>query len=238
MLICFIGYVFIVLFYVGDTYEPCIVALVIFGYVLPVLTLITILFTWVIFCCCGACGTCCCTSSDDYEHNPNGDWIKLKSHIKTQCQIIVIGIMEIIGIVMFLLYVVILLGVNEISPIEHNRSISQLGGTPIVIFLPLIINIPYIYCVMLPIYRCLCNCNLTYGERIGHCLHCDGEKRENRNKCAICKERDINIILNPCQHVCICSHCYERMLIKPNERKNCPICRSSITGTMNAIISV
>lgn len=59
------------------------------------------------------------------------------------------------------------------------------------------------------------------------------EKLRTKNEgpfCVICKERNINIILCPCNHVCLCHECSGNIL-------TCPLCRTNITSKQKVFIS-
>ena len=49
------------------------------------------------------------------------------------------------------------------------------------------------------------------------------KKSEGMN-CAICLTNEINTIILPCNHMCICNECCEDLKTKS---KKCPICRKS-----------
>lgn len=50
------------------------------------------------------------------------------------------------------------------------------------------------------------------------------------NKCIICYDKDIDCIVVPCQHLCICSKCAEQLKQSSEEMRNpsCPLCRTEI----------
>ena len=47
-------------------------------------------------------------------------------------------------------------------------------------------------------------------------------------ECIVCMDTQPNIVCLPCAHACMCKDCYARL---PNKR--CPICRTTITGTID-----
>jgi hypothetical protein len=53
-------------------------------------------------------------------------------------------------------------------------------------------------------------------------------KEENRPKmlCSVCYDGEITLLLEPCNHICICELCYNSLITK-----ECPICKSGILTT-------
>jgi hypothetical protein len=50
--------------------------------------------------------------------------------------------------------------------------------------------------------------------------------KENKILCAICYDSTINLLLEPCNHICICKLCYNSLYTK-----QCPICKTKISTT-------
>eukprot|EP00297_Palpitomonas_bilix_P004871 CAMPEP_0113899440 /NCGR_PEP_ID=MMETSP0780_2-20120614/20032_1 /TAXON_ID=652834 /ORGANISM="Palpitomonas bilix" /LENGTH=675 /DNA_ID=CAMNT_0000891607 /DNA_START=222 /DNA_END=2249 /DNA_ORIENTATION=- /assembly_acc=CAM_ASM_000599 len=50
------------------------------------------------------------------------------------------------------------------------------------------------------------------------------DRRESERKCKVCMDSDIDVILTPCNHLCVCHICSEAL-------HTCPICREEITET-------
>lgn len=50
--------------------------------------------------------------------------------------------------------------------------------------------------------------------------------KENKISCAICNDNEINLLLEPCNHICICKLCYNSLYTK-----QCPICKTKISTT-------
>jgi len=50
--------------------------------------------------------------------------------------------------------------------------------------------------------------------------------KENKILCAICYDSNINLLLEPCNHICICKLCYKSLYTK-----QCPICKTKISTT-------
>ena len=44
--------------------------------------------------------------------------------------------------------------------------------------------------------------------------------------CSICYDNNINLLLEPCNHICICDLCYNLLVAK-----ECPICKTNILTT-------
>ncbi len=49
---------------------------------------------------------------------------------------------------------------------------------------------------------------------------------QSRNDCCICLDKKSNMLLLPCNHVCICDYCC-RDLIESNF-SNCPLCQQEV----------
>ena len=54
------------------------------------------------------------------------------------------------------------------------------------------------------------------------------EEQGNKISCSICYKNSINILLEPCNHVCICDKCLSEL---SNYGLSCPICRQTFTST-------
>ena len=51
----------------------------------------------------------------------------------------------------------------------------------------------------------------------------DAFKENNKIVCCICYENGITLLLEPCNHICICEDCYKKL-----DNKNCPLCKNKI----------
>jgi hypothetical protein len=51
-------------------------------------------------------------------------------------------------------------------------------------------------------------------------------KEEPKVLCSICYDSDVTLLLEPCNHICICQLCYNSLITK-----ECPICRTNISAT-------
>jgi uncharacterized membrane protein len=51
-------------------------------------------------------------------------------------------------------------------------------------------------------------------------------KEENKIVCSICMDSSITILLEPCNHICMCQLCYNTLITK-----ECPICKTPISST-------
>lgn len=52
------------------------------------------------------------------------------------------------------------------------------------------------------------------------------EEKEPKFVCSICYDGAITLLLEPCNHICICELCYNSLI-----EKKCPICKSAISAT-------
>jgi hypothetical protein len=52
------------------------------------------------------------------------------------------------------------------------------------------------------------------------------EEKEQKILCSICYDGFINLLLEPCNHICICELCYNSLITK-----ECPICKTQISAT-------
>lgn len=50
--------------------------------------------------------------------------------------------------------------------------------------------------------------------------------------CIICMNNQIDILLKPCHHICMCNDCYNKI-----EKKNCPCCNNNIKYVKNIYVS-
>jgi hypothetical protein len=55
--------------------------------------------------------------------------------------------------------------------------------------------------------------------------------------CVICMENDRNILIEPCHHICCCRTCIDHLRDGNRPNFNCPICRTSITRTVEIYFS-
>lgn len=51
------------------------------------------------------------------------------------------------------------------------------------------------------------------------------QKKEPKMLCSICYDGAIKLLLEPCNHICICELCYNSLI-----EKKCPICKTGISG--------
>jgi hypothetical protein len=52
------------------------------------------------------------------------------------------------------------------------------------------------------------------------------EEKQPKMSCSICYDLEITLLLEPCNHICICELCYNSLI-----KKECPICKSRILTT-------
>lgn len=54
--------------------------------------------------------------------------------------------------------------------------------------------------------------------------------------CTICLEKKKNVVLEPCNHLCICSACRDEFIKMRDGRPKCPVCRCDVLNTINIFI--
>ena len=59
---------------------------------------------------------------------------------------------------------------------------------------------------------------------------------EKGGLCSVCLVEKVEVIIQPCSHVCLCRDCAKSILEKAMEKK-CPICRRSIIKIQNVYLS-
>ncbi|EFO18389.1 hypothetical protein LOAG_10104 [Loa loa] len=65
-------------------------------------------------------------------------------------------------------------------------------------------------------------------------LNCGAEDL-SRITCCICFIHEKSILLQPCNHICVCAYCVEELL-ETYEEPLCPLCRSVITSYVDVYI--
>jgi len=50
--------------------------------------------------------------------------------------------------------------------------------------------------------------------------------KEPKMICSVCYDGAITLLLEPCNHICICEKCYDSLI-----EKDCPICKTKISAT-------
>lgn len=50
--------------------------------------------------------------------------------------------------------------------------------------------------------------------------------------CAVCQDAEKSVMLEPCRHICVCADCAESLLKQGRTKRNCPLCREYIRGTL------
>jgi len=55
-------------------------------------------------------------------------------------------------------------------------------------------------------------------------------KRADENLCSVCMEEKKNILLSPCNHLCVCEKCSTHI------NNMCPICRTPVTSTLKVFV--
>lgn len=65
-------------------------------------------------------------------------------------------------------------------------------------------------------------------------LRSKARNQELMLKCVVCLERERCMVLDPCQHACLCRECAERIYLHPDRRPKrggkCPLCREEVTN--------
>lgn len=79
---------------------------------------------------------------------------------------------------------------------------------------------------MIPVFR---------SKRIRRYSSNCGADDVSRITCCICFIHEKSILLQPCNHICLCAHCVEELL-ETYEEPLCPLCRSIITSYVDVYI--
>lgn len=58
------------------------------------------------------------------------------------------------------------------------------------------------------------------------------QKEEHSLLCSICYDASISLLLEPCNHICMCQLCYTSLV-----KKECPVCKAGILSTKKVYIS-
>lgn len=59
------------------------------------------------------------------------------------------------------------------------------------------------------------------------------ERERDKNLCVVCQTENKNIVVMPCRHMCMCKNCCTQLFrIQRHHRRTCPLCRHTITSTM------
>lgn len=59
------------------------------------------------------------------------------------------------------------------------------------------------------------------------------ERERDKNLCVVCQTENKNIVVMPCRHMCMCKNCCTQLFrIHRYHRRTCPLCRHTITSTM------
>jgi hypothetical protein len=68
----------------------------------------------------------------------------------------------------------------------------------------------------------------VYGLRTSSLVN-----KQNSEKCAICMDNDIDTIVKPCNHMCMCHDCAELLKM---QTKLCPICRNPFSSFSKVVL--
>ena len=59
------------------------------------------------------------------------------------------------------------------------------------------------------------------------------ERERDKNLCVVCQAENKNIVVMPCRHMCMCKSCCTQLFrLQRYRRQTCPLCRHTITSTM------
>uniref|UniRef100_A0AAF5PM27 RING-type domain-containing protein n=1 Tax=Wuchereria bancrofti TaxID=6293 RepID=A0AAF5PM27_WUCBA len=78
------------------------------------------------------------------------------------------------------------------------------------------------------------SCSFLSDQLRRHSSNCDADD-VSRITCCICFIHEKSILLQPCNHICVCAHCVEELL-ETYEEPLCPLCRSAITSYVDVYI--
>lgn len=59
------------------------------------------------------------------------------------------------------------------------------------------------------------------------------QKEEHSLLCSICYDDSISLLLEPCNHICMCDRCYKTLV-----KKECPVCKTEISSTKKVYIAI
>lgn len=59
------------------------------------------------------------------------------------------------------------------------------------------------------------------------------QKEEHSLLCSICYDASISLLLEPCNHICMCQLCYTSLV-----KKECPVCKTGILSTKKVYIAI
>ncbi|PAA65561.1 hypothetical protein BOX15_Mlig016736g2, partial [Macrostomum lignano] len=60
----------------------------------------------------------------------------------------------------------------------------------------------------------------------------DTKEVSEQLQCVVCLDRERNIMLQPCNHFCLCDACHQRL-----KRRVCPICNRPIASVLPVFVS-
>ena len=59
------------------------------------------------------------------------------------------------------------------------------------------------------------------------------QKEQHSLLCSICYDDSISLLLEPCNHICMCQACYNSLV-----KKECPVCKTEISATKKVYIAI
>ncbi|XP_075230119.1 uncharacterized protein LOC142329413 [Lycorma delicatula] len=60
--------------------------------------------------------------------------------------------------------------------------------------------------------------------------------RENERLCVVCQDRESNVVIIPCKHMCLCEECSLNEAFRHYRYTTCPICRHHIDGLLKVYL--
>lgn len=80
--------------------------------------------------------------------------------------------------------------------------------------------------------HCTRSCNVPADEKDQDLME-QLERERDRNLCVVCQTEEKNIVVMPCRHMCMCKSCCTQLFrMQRYQRKTCPLCRHTITSTL------
>lgn len=158
---------------------------------------------------------------------------------------LILTLISLISILSCAMFIII---IKQISIVEvGNASMRfiapncrRFAHTIFLYFQPLFVTV--LNLLLLPV-RFLCDLCISFigiipvsrSKRLRRYSSNCGADDVSRITCCICFIHEKSILLQPCNHICVCAHCVEELL-DTYEEPLCPLCRSVITSYVDVYI--